>query len=68
MTCVGIELIRFVFMQSLQKDIKKLKNHNHLEESIILMLNKIEIYLNGGVLTERCTTQSIIGMDVLFRG
>ena len=67
MMCVAIELMRFSFTQSLQKDINKVKNCNHLDKLIALMLNDIENYLSGGAPTKGHATQSITGMDVSFR-
>ena len=67
-TCAVIKPMRIAHMQSLKSDMQKVKNCIHIEEPVNLMLTDIENYLQGGEPTDGCTTQSIIGMNALFRG
>ena len=55
-------------MQTLRMAIKKVNECKYLSNQIEWMLNDIENYLNGGDLNEGMTTQSIIGMNVIFQG
>ena len=55
-------------MQTLRMAVKKVKEYKHLLDPIEWLLNDIKNYLNRGDSNEGITTQSIIGMNTLFRG
>ena len=66
--CLVIEPIKTEYKQMLRTALMKVKECTHLVEAIDLLLNDINDYLNGGDLYDGITTQSLIGMQSLFRG
>ena len=56
------------YLQTLEEKIKKVKNTDHLQEQISLLLTDVKEYLHNEQQDEGCTTQSLVGMKHLFRG
>ena len=56
------------YLQTLEEKIKKVKNTDHLQEQISLLLTDAKEYLHNEQQDEGHTTQSLVGMKHLFRG
>ena len=60
--------MRNEYIQTLKTALRKVKDCDHLSNQIEWMLQDIERYLNSREPYEGVTTQSVIGMNALFRG
>ena len=60
--------IRNEYIQTLKIALRKVKDCDHLSNQIEWILEDIEYYLNSREPYEGVTTQSMIGMNALYRG
>ena len=66
--CPVIEPIKTKYKKLLRTALIKVKEYKYLVVAMELLLNDIDEYLSGGDSYEGVTTQSIIGIQLIFRG
>jgi len=66
--CESIEELKVKYIKTLEEKINKIKRLETVREQVDLMLSDIKQYLMEGVDVEGHTTQSVIGISLIFRG